>query len=33
MFGGELTPEFAERIVDSVMRGFAAPGKELRSDG
>lgn len=25
VFGGELTPEFAERIVDSVLRGYAAP--------
>jgi hypothetical protein len=27
MFGGELTPDFAERVVDSVLRGYAAPGK------
>jgi AcrR family transcriptional regulator len=25
MFGGELTHEFAERIVDSVTRGFSSP--------
>jgi AcrR family transcriptional regulator len=25
MFGGELTLDFAERVVDSVMRGYAAP--------
>jgi AcrR family transcriptional regulator len=24
MFGGELTPAFAERVVDSVLRGYAA---------
>jgi AcrR family transcriptional regulator len=24
MFGGELTPQFASRIVDSVLRGYAA---------
>jgi AcrR family transcriptional regulator len=33
MFGGELTRDFAERVVDSVLRGFGAPGKERRSDG
>lgn len=32
MFGGELTVEFAERVVDSVLRGYAAPGKEHRRD-
>jgi AcrR family transcriptional regulator len=32
MFGGELTAEFAERVVDSVTRGFAAvPGEEGRT--
>ena len=25
MFGGELTGEFAETVVDSVLRGYAAP--------
>lgn len=25
MFGGELTRRFAERVVDTVLRGFAAP--------
>ena len=25
MFGGELTQAFAERVVDSVLRGYAAP--------
>ena len=29
MFGGELTADFANRIVDSVLRGFAAPGLEF----
>jgi predicted nucleotidyltransferase len=24
MFGGELSQDFAERVVDSVLRGFAA---------
>ena len=32
MFGGELTLDFARRIVDSVLRGYAAPGKEPRRD-
>ena len=28
VFGGELTPEFAERVVDAVLRGYAAqPGE------
>jgi AcrR family transcriptional regulator len=27
MFGGELTLDFANRIVDNVLRGFSAPGK------
>jgi AcrR family transcriptional regulator len=25
MFGGELTQDFAERVVDSLLRGYAAP--------
>jgi AcrR family transcriptional regulator len=29
MFGGELTADFANRVVDSVLRGFAAPGREF----
>ena len=29
MFGGELTLDFANRVVDSVLRGFAAPGLEF----
>ena len=29
MFGGKLTIEFANRVVDNVLRGFGAPGKEL----
>ncbi|HEV8282188.1 MAG TPA: TetR/AcrR family transcriptional regulator [Candidatus Limnocylindrales bacterium] len=27
MFGGELSLDFANRIVDNVLRGFSAPGK------
>jgi AcrR family transcriptional regulator len=27
MFGGELTQDFAERIVDAVLAGYAAPGR------
>lgn len=26
MFGGELTREFADRVVDSVLRGYGTPG-------
>ena len=26
MFGGELTLDFANRVVDNVLRGYAAPG-------
>jgi hypothetical protein len=33
MFGGKLTRGFAERIVDNVMSGYAAPGKGRRTDG
>jgi AcrR family transcriptional regulator len=33
MFGGELTRDFAERVVDNVVRGFGAQGKEQSSDG
>ena len=29
VFGGELTPEFANRIVESVLRGYGAPGRNL----
>jgi AcrR family transcriptional regulator len=29
MFGGELSADFAERVVDSVIRGYAAPGREV----
>jgi AcrR family transcriptional regulator len=29
MFGGELTPEFANRVVDNVLRGYGAPGRDL----
>lgn len=29
MFGGELTLEFANRVVDSVVRGYGAEGREL----
>jgi AcrR family transcriptional regulator len=29
MFGGELSLDFANRVVDSVMRGFAAPDGSL----
>ena len=25
MFGGELTPDFAERVVDAVLRGYGRP--------
>ena len=28
VFGGELTPEFANRVVDSVMRGYGSPGMD-----
>jgi hypothetical protein len=27
MFGGELNREFAERIVDNVLSGYAAAGR------
>ncbi len=27
MFGGELTLDFANRVVDNVLRGYGAPGK------
>jgi AcrR family transcriptional regulator len=30
MFGGELTLDFANRVVDNVLRGYAAAGKEPR---
>ena len=33
MFGGELTLDFANRIVDSVLRGYGAPGKILTTTG
>lgn len=29
MFGGELTPAFADRVVDNVLRGYGAPGRDL----
>jgi AcrR family transcriptional regulator len=29
MFGGELTLDFANRVVDSVLAGYAAPGRPL----
>jgi AcrR family transcriptional regulator len=29
MFGGELTHEFANRVVDNVLRGYGAPGRDL----
>ena len=29
MFGGELTLDFANRVVDNVLRGFAAAGRDL----
>ena len=32
MFGGELTLDFAERVVDSVVRGFAGPSVEQPGD-
>ena len=32
MFGGELSVAFAKRVVDSVLRGYAAPGNEIRRD-
>ncbi len=25
LFGGELSPEFAKQVADSVLRGFARP--------
>jgi len=28
VFGGELTPEFANRVVDSVIRGYGVPGRD-----
>jgi hypothetical protein len=28
MFGGELNQEFAQRVVDSVLRGYAAVGDD-----
>jgi AcrR family transcriptional regulator len=31
MFGGALTQDFAERIVDTVLTGYAAPGRQGRS--
>jgi len=31
MFGGELTQEFAERDVDSVLRGYASVGEHTRA--
>lgn len=33
MFGGELNRDFAGRVVDNVLRGYAAPGKKRRRDG
>ena len=32
IFGGELDADFANRIVDSVIRGYAAPGRDLTAD-
>jgi Tetracyclin repressor-like, C-terminal domain len=29
IFGGELTADFADRVVDSVIRGYGAPGRAL----
>ena len=31
MFGGELTIAFANRVVDHVLRGYGAPGRDLRT--
>jgi AcrR family transcriptional regulator len=31
MFGGELTLDFANRVVDSVLRGYGAPGRNFAS--
>lgn len=31
MFGGELTIDFANRVVDNVLRGYGAPGKIFAS--
>jgi hypothetical protein len=31
MFGGELSQAFAERVVDSVLRGYAAVGQPKRT--
>ena len=33
MFGGELSRDFAERVVDNVLRGYATPGKVRAFDG
>jgi AcrR family transcriptional regulator len=33
MFGGELTLDFANRVVDNVLRGYGAPGKILTTTG
>jgi AcrR family transcriptional regulator len=29
IFGGELSADFADRIVDNVLRGYGAPGRDL----
>ncbi len=29
MFGGQLTLDFANRVVDSVLRGYGVPGREF----
>jgi AcrR family transcriptional regulator len=29
IFGGELTADFADRVVDNVLRGYRAPGRDL----
>ena len=31
MFGGQLTRDFADRVVDNVLRGFAAPGRRVEA--
>lgn len=33
MFGGELTVEFANRVVDNVLRGYGVPAGDLASIG
>jgi AcrR family transcriptional regulator len=33
MFGGKLDNDFAERVVDAFLRGYASPRSKERSDG